>query len=87
MKAHHRTAPTSNAQPDAVSYARVSSKDQDLGYSIPAQRKLLNEHATERGLRIVREFKEVETAKAAGRNAFAAMMAFLKATPSCRTIW
>src|SRR5215212_1043351 len=87
MKANHRTAPTLNAQPDAVSYARVSSKDQEReGFSIPAQRKLLNEYATERGVRIVREFKEVETAKVAGRSAFAAMMAFLSATPSCRTI-
>jgi DNA invertase Pin-like site-specific DNA recombinase len=86
MKAQHPTAPTLNT-PEAVSYARVSSKDQEReGFSIPAQRKLLNEYATERGLRIVREFKEVETAKVAGRSAFTAMMAFLKATPSCRTI-
>jgi site-specific DNA recombinase len=71
----------------AVMYARVSSKDQEReGFSIPAQQKLLREYAIERGLSIVREFKEAETAKEAGRGAFTAMIAFLKATPSCRTI-
>jgi site-specific DNA recombinase len=85
MKARYQMAP--NPQTEAVSYARVSSKDQERdGFSIPAQRKVLNEYATERGLVVVREFKEAETAKEAGRSAFTAMIAFLKATPSCRTI-
>jgi site-specific DNA recombinase len=85
MKALNRTA--SNPQTEAVSYARVSSKDQEReGFSIPAQRRLLNEYAIDRGLVVVREFKEAETAKEAGRGAFSAMIAFLKATPACRVI-
>src|SRR3989442_14525956 len=87
MKTLNRGAPRSNATTEAVSYARVSSKDQERdGFSIPAQRKLLNEYAIEHGLVVVREFKEAETAKEAGRGAFTAMIAFLKATPSCRNI-
>src|ERR1051325_3421603 len=71
----------------AVVYARVSSKDQERdGFSIPAQRKILNEYALAKALTVVREFKEAETAKEAGRSAFMEMVAFLKATPSCRII-
>jgi site-specific DNA recombinase len=87
MKALKRAEPQPNTQTEAVSYARVSSKDQDRdGFSIPAQRKLLNDYAERQGIAIVREFKEAETAKEAGRTAFNKMMAFLKETPSCRTI-
>ena len=42
-----------------VLYARVSSKDQEReGYSIPAQRKLLREYASDRDLTILQEFVE-----------------------------
>jgi len=52
----------------AVSYARVSSKEREReGYSIPAQRRLLRDYAHKNGLRIVEEFTDVETAKQAGR--------------------
>ena len=78
---------TAQKQHTAVMYARVSSKDQERdGFSIPAQRKLLNEYAADRGVQIIREFQEAETAKEAGRTAFNKMVAFLKETPSCRTI-
>ena len=64
--------------PQAVIYARVSSKEQEKeGYSIPAQLKLLRDHAAVHGLQIVREFTDVETAKKVGRKAFGAMVAFL----------
>ena len=60
-----------DAHPQAVIYARVSSKEQEKeGYSIPAQLKLLRDHARVHGLRIVREFTDVETAKKAGRKQF-----------------
>jgi site-specific DNA recombinase len=72
---------------EAVSYARVSSKDQEReGYSIPSQRKTLTEYAPKRGFRIVREFVDVETAKCAGREQFGEMIAFLRNNPNCRTI-
>ena len=71
----------------AVLYARVSSKDQEReGYSIPAQQRLLRKYARAHGLTIAKEFVDVETAKQAGRAGFGAMLAFLKADQSCRTI-
>jgi len=66
----------------AVVYARVSSKEQEKeGYSIPAQLKLLTEYASTEGLEIVQEFIDVETAKAAGRTQFDAMVKFLSTRP------
>ncbi len=57
--------------PQAVIYARVSSKEQEKeGYSIPAQFKLLRDHARVHDLQVVQEFTDVETAKKAGRKAF-----------------
>ncbi len=77
--------PGPNSQ--AVIYARVSSKEQEKeGYSIPAQLKLLRDHASGHGLKIVREFTDVETAKKAGRKAFGEMVAFLNKHPTCRVI-
>ncbi len=67
----------------AALYARVSSKEQEKeGYSIPAQLKLLRDHASVHGLRVVQEFTDVETAKKAGRKAFGEMVAFLRKKPS-----
>ncbi|HUK32928.1 MAG TPA: recombinase family protein, partial [Vicinamibacterales bacterium] len=71
----------------AVLYARVSSKDQEReGYSIPAQQKLLREHAAAHHLTLIKEFVDVETAKQIGRTGFGEMLAFLSQTPTCRTI-
>ena len=79
------TTPTATKR--AVLYARVSSKDQEReGFSIPAQRKLLQSYARNSRLSIVREFVDVETAKQAGRGGFAEMLAFLKSDPSVRII-
>src|SRR5215213_6181870 len=64
---------------DAVKYGRVSSKEQEKeGFSIPAQFKLLDQYAQTQGLRIVREFVDVETAKRPGRTGFDEMIKFLK---------
>ena len=72
---------------ESVTYARVSSKDQEReGYSIPSQRKTLTEYAPKHGFQIVREFVDVETAKCAGREQFGEMIAFLRKNPNCRTI-
>ncbi len=73
--------------PQAVIYARVSSKEQEKeGYSIPAQLKLLRDHASIHGLKVVREFTDVETAKKAGRKAFGEMVEFLKKKTTCLII-
>ena len=72
--------------PTAVMYVRVSSKEQEKeGFSIPAQRKLLQQYALDHGLEIVREFEDVETAKRSGRQAFTEMVTFL-ASSSCRVV-
>lgn len=65
-------------------YVRVSSKEQE-GFSLPAQRKLLQQYALDHGLEIVREFEDVETAKRSGRQAFTEMIAFL-AKSSCKVV-
>ena|SRR5258708_507057 len=67
------------ARPGAVLYARVSSKEQEQGYSIPAQQELLRSYAAQRGIVIEREFLDAETAKTTGRPGFTAMISYLKA--------
>ena len=63
----------------AVIYARVSSKEQEEeGYSIPAQLKLLHDYATNNRLKIVNDFVDVETAKKAGRTNFNEMIEFMR---------
>jgi len=63
---------------ESIIYARVSSAEQSEGYSIDAQRGLLNRYAKEKGFTVVKEFIEVESAKASGRPVFNAMMEFIK---------
>jgi len=68
-------------------YVRVSSKEQEQGFSISAQRLLLTEYARSQGIRILQEFEDIETAKRAGRKSFSDMIAFLRSNPSsCRTV-
>ena len=62
---------TRNVQ--AIIYARVSSKEQEQGFSIPAQLKLLRGYAAEQGFTIIQEYVDVETAKQTGRTGFTAM--------------
>jgi site-specific DNA recombinase len=84
-----RATPSAAATPsaDAVSYLRVSSKEQEKeGFSIPAQKNLLDEYAARHRLRGVDEFVDVETAKQSGRGSFNRMVAFLKKTPSVRKL-
>ena len=70
-----------------VLYARVSSKEQEEeGFSIPAQLKLLREYAAKQRFEIVEEFVDVETAKQAGRANFSQMVHFLKESPSIKAL-
>ena len=84
MKSHVRqqTGPTPAPGREAVLYVRVSSKEQEQGFSIPAQRKLLTEYAGQHSVHLLREFEDVETAKRAGRTAFGEMVALLAAEGS-----
>lgn len=69
----------------AVIYLRVSSKEQEEGFSIAAQEKLLTEYAASLGYKVLRVFTDVETAKRAGRTAFDEMLACLKRS-ACRIV-
>ena len=81
------SAPRGSLARTAVTYARVSSKEQDKeGYSIPAQLKLLRHYAATGGFTVVREFVETETAKRAGRTAFGQMVHFLEDHRDCSTL-
>jgi site-specific DNA recombinase len=75
-----------NDSRDAILYARVSSKEQELGYSIPAQQELLRSYAVPLEIEIAQEFGDAETAKTTGRPGFAAMVSYLKQHPACRIL-
>ena len=65
--------------PQAVIYARVSSKEQEKeGFSIPAQLKLLRQYAMDQSFPVIQEYVDVETAKRAGRTGFTEMVGFFK---------
>jgi site-specific DNA recombinase len=71
----------------AVLYARVSSREQrEEGFSIEAQVKLLRAAASKEGLEVVREFIEVESAKAAGRKQFTEMVNYFQHNRSCHIL-
>jgi DNA invertase Pin-like site-specific DNA recombinase len=75
------------ARKQAVSYARVSSKEQEKeGFSIPAQLKLLREYSAAQGFTVAQEYVDVETAKQTGRTAFGEMVAYLKAHHAVRVL-
>ena len=64
---------------DAVIYTRVSSREQQQeGFSLGAQAKVLREYADRNGLQIVKAFEDVETAKASGRVQFSEMMTWFR---------
>ena len=63
----------------AICYFRVSSKEQsDEGFSLEAQRDHLRKYAKEKGLTIVAEFEESESASKPGRPAFGKMLEYIK---------
>ena len=63
----------------AVAYIRVSSKEQEKGYSLTAQEKLIRKYAEKEGYEIVAFFREAMTAKESGRKQFNLMLKYLKA--------
>jgi site-specific DNA recombinase len=64
----------------AVSYCRVSSKDQEeSGYSLPSQEKLMNEYADRKTFEMSRMFSIAESASGAKqRKVFSEMMVYLR---------
>ena len=79
-------SPPDSTLKKAVIYTRVSSKEQEEGFSLLAQLKLLKEYAAKNDIQIVCEFSDVETAKQAGRQKFNEMVCFLKESPSVNII-
>lgn len=69
-----KSAEPAQKAPRGVIYARVSSKEQEEGYSIDAQLKLLREYCASKSITVAAEFVEAETAKASGRKQFASML-------------
>jgi site-specific DNA recombinase len=87
MKKASQPAAAKPSRKQAVTYARVSSKEQEKeGFSIPAQLKVLKEYAAINGFMVAQEYVDVETAKQTGRAAFGEMVAYLKAHPSVRVM-
>ncbi len=71
----------------AFLYARVSSREQEQeGFSIPAQLKLLRDYAVRNDLVIREEFVDVETAKTTGRKQFDRMVQAFGRDRTCRTL-
>ena len=65
---------------NAVLYCRVSSKEQEeTGYSLPSQEKLLSEYANRKEFKVVKIFSVAESASGSKqRKVFAEMMAFVE---------
>ena len=59
-------------------YLRVSSKEQEDGYSIQAQLSVLHAYAAKHGIIIIKVIIEIASAKSAGRKEFNAMVKLLK---------
>lgn len=73
---------------EAVIWARVSSlKQEDEGYSIPAQVKLLRGYAAAKGFKVVKEFICAESASGkATRKVFEEMVKFFQQNPNSRVV-
>jgi len=71
---------------DAVSYARVSSKEQEQGFSLDSQVRTLSDYAVSKAFRIVKEFRYAESAKKQGRKHFNAMLDYLREHSEVRIV-
>src|SRR5271169_1282119 len=63
----------------AIILARVSTKEQEEGHSIAAQRQRLIEYSARKGLNVIRTFELVESSTRGERKEFVAMLEFAKA--------
>lgn len=73
-------------QREAVVYARVSSTEQQEGFSIEAQLQAARAYALDRGFKIIQEFVDVESARKAGRKHFQEMNKLLRSHKTCRVV-
>ncbi len=70
----------------AVILTRVSSKDQEDGYSLDAQLSRLQAYCECRGLKVIKEFSIVESSTRGERKQFYEMLNFVKAQKECVAI-
>jgi site-specific DNA recombinase len=63
----------------AIVLARVSTKEQEEGHSIAAQKQRLAEYCRRKGLELIRSFEIVESSTKGERKEFFAMLDFVKA--------
>lgn len=80
---HHATEPEPSG---GVIYARVSSQEQQQGFSIQAQQELFRTYGAQHNIVIEREFVDVHSAKKPGRPGFTEMLQYLRKNPGCRVI-
>lgn len=71
---------------EGVLYCRVSSQKQAKGLSPEVQYEGGLECAQRYGIKLIREWRGVESAKEAGRQLFGEMIAFVKKHPKCKYI-
>jgi site-specific DNA recombinase len=70
-----------------ATYTRVSSREQQQeGFSLGAQSKLLTDYAVRNEFQVLKDFEDVETAKTSGRTQFNEMVAWFNRNRSCRTL-
>lgn len=70
----------------AALFVRVSSKEQEEGYSLASQEGEGEEYARKRGLRIDRKWSVAESAKDAARKAFREFVQYVKARPHVKVL-
>jgi site-specific DNA recombinase len=63
----------------AIILARVSTKEQEEGHSIAAQRQRLDDYCARKGLDVIRTFELIESSTRGERKEFVAMLEFAKA--------
>src|SRR5262252_3268871 len=78
-----RSSPISGTRPlrtlKAIILARVSTKEQEEGHSIAAQRQRLVDYCARKGLKVIKTYELVESSTRGERKEFAAMLAFAQA--------
>ena len=60
-----------------IAYCRVSSREQEEGYSLDAQLKNIINYAQKNNLQIIKHWQVAESAKKEGRKAFSEMITYL----------
>jgi DNA invertase Pin-like site-specific DNA recombinase len=70
----------------AITYSRVSSKDQEKGFSLESQTRTARQYAASKDFQILKEFTIRESARKQGRKHFNEMVAFLRQHPEVRVL-